>query len=77
MGFFTFNPDVRVFIAQKREKWVPVVVDLLFLLHFALFSYRFICFFASHCLQISWFTDLLEGVLSYSSITPRFEKARS
>ena len=66
MGFFTFNLDVRVFIAQKQGKWVPAVVYLLFLLHLALFSYHFICFFASHCLQISWFTDLLEGVLSYN-----------
>jgi len=45
---------------------VPVLVYLLFLLHFALFSYHFICFFASNCLQISWFTDLLEGVISYN-----------
>jgi len=48
MGFFTFNPDVRVFIAQKQGKWVPVIVYLLFLLHFALFFCHFICFFASH-----------------------------
>ena len=44
---------------------MPVLVYLL-LLHFALFSYHFICFFASNGLQISWFTDLLEGVLSYN-----------
>jgi len=78
-----------------------VLVYLPFLLHFAPFSYHFICFFAStraqikdpekvtnkmygcntdisshffrifnlrpsNCLQISLFTDLLEGVLSYN-----------
>jgi len=64
MGISTPNPDVRVFIAQKRSG-VPVLVYLLFLLHFALFSYHFIRFFASNYPQISWFTDLLEGVLSY------------
>ena len=42
-----------------------MLVYLLFLLHFALFSYHFICFFASNYPQISWFTDLLDGVLSY------------
>ena len=45
-----------------------MVVYLPFLLHFALFSYNIICFFASNCpqIQVSWFTNLLEGVPSYN-----------
>jgi len=53
MRISALSPDVRVFIAQKPGKYsrVPVPVYLLFLLHFALFSYHFIYFFASNCLQ--------------------------
>jgi len=46
-----------------------VLVYLPFLLHFAPFSYHFISFVSlpsTNCLQISLFTDLLEGVLSYN-----------
>jgi len=69
MRISTFSPDMRAFIAQKLGKLstrVPGLVYLPFLLHFAPFSYHFICFFASNCLQISLFTDLLEGVPSYN-----------
>jgi len=66
MGISTLNPDVRVFIAQRPGGGVPLLVYLFFLLHFALFSYHSICFFASSCPQISWFTDLLERVQSYN-----------
>jgi len=52
-------------LLRSQGSGVLVLVYLLFL-HFALFSYHFICFFASNCPQISWFTDLLEGVLSYN-----------
>jgi len=55
-------------LLRSRGSGVPVPVYLLFLVHFALFSYHFICFIASNCLQISWVTDLLEGVLSYNPL---------
>jgi len=58
-------------LLRSQESRVPVPVYLLSLLHFALFSYHFIYFFASNCLRISWFTDLLEGGLSYNPPIPK------
>jgi len=43
----------------------PALVYFFFLPHFVPFSYYFICFFVSNCLQISLFANLLERVLSY------------
>jgi len=66
MKYNTFSLDMGVFIAQKPGKWSTSASLLPFLLHLVPFSYHFFCFFASSCLQISLFTDLLEGVLSYN-----------
>ena len=55
MGISTFNPYVRVFVVQVKGRGV-VLVCLLLQLHFASFSYHFICFFASSCFQLSSFT---------------------
>ena len=62
--FLPLTQMCEYLLLRSQGSGAPVLVYLLFLLHFALLSYHFICFFASNCHQISWFTDLLEGVLS-------------
>ena len=56
MGISTFNPYVRVFVAQVKGRGALVLVCLLLQLYFASFPYHFICCFASSCLQMSSFT---------------------
>jgi len=66
MRISTLNPDVRVFIAQKPGK--QSVSASLFAFS-ATFCPLFLSFHSFLCFQlpsISWFTDLLEGVLSYN-----------
>jgi len=55
-----------IFIVQKQGNGVLVLVYLHLLLHSASFSHHFICLFAPNCLQISSFTVLVEGILSYN-----------
>ena len=60
VGMFTFNRLSEYLLAWKQGKR-STDASL-----FASFSYQFICFFASSCLQMSLLTILLEGVLSYN-----------
>ena len=66
MGISTFSPGVRVFIVQKPGKWSASASLFAFSATFCPPFLSFLCFFASNCLQISRFPDLLGGVLSYN-----------
>ena len=56
MEISTINPYVRVFVAQVKGRGALVLACLLLQLYFASFSYHFICFSASGCIQMSLFT---------------------
>ena len=62
----TFSPAAREFLAREQERAMPVPIYLLLLLNFASLSDYFIYFFVSNYLQMSLYTVLLEGILSYN-----------
>jgi len=74
MGITTFDPAASVLIAKKQGKRSVSASLLAFSAAFCVLFLSFYLFLTSNCLQVSLFTILLEGVLSYN---PRFEKARS